>query len=304
MITVLTGDNSFELEQALQGVVTAFDGEVERIDGSVLELKQLPDVLMGGTLFAARRSVIVKGLSDNKQLWPVLSDWLPRVSDDVHLMLVEPKPDKRTKTFKDLQKVADVRNFPVWTDRDKSQAEQWVGEEASRQGITLDRSLARFLVDRVGLDQWQLYYALQKLSTFPEVTEAVIREHIDAQPSENVFNLFEAALRGDTRTVSQMIRTLELTEDPYRLFGLLSGQAFQFAALAVTDKPTAEVAKDISAHPYALGKLATRATRVGRNGARKVIAAFTEADTGMKTSSGEPWLLIERALIKVAAAVA
>jgi DNA polymerase III delta subunit len=303
MITLLTGENNFELERALQALVARFDGDVERFDGSELTIKQLPDLLMGGTLFATSRLVVIKGLADNKQLWPVLGDWLPRISDEIHLVLIEPKPDKRTKTFKDLQKVADVQTYAAWTERDVVKAEQWVSDEATRQGVVLDRSLARLLVERVGLEQWQLYHALQKLSTFTEVTETVIREHIDAQPSENVFNLFEAALRGDTLAVSQMIRTLELTEDPYRLFGLLSGQAFQFAALAVTDKPNADVAKDIGAHPYALSKLATRATRAGRGGAQQVIAAFLEADTHIKTSSGEPWLLIERALIKVSRAL-
>jgi DNA polymerase-3 subunit delta len=156
-------------------------------------------------------------------------------------------------------------------------------------------------VQRVGPDQWLLYQALQKLSVLDRVTPEVITEVIEANPVENVFDLFESALRGNARKVSHMIQTLELTEDPYRLFGLLSGQAFQLAALAVAgDKPSAEVAKDLGVHPYGLGKLTTYARSLGRSGAKKVIAAFAEADAGMKTSATEPWLLIERALIKVA----
>lgn len=300
MITVLTGENSYEVNQALGRLMVSFAGDVEKIDGSELDLKQLPDVLMGGTLFASRRMVVIRALSDNKNLWSVLGDWLSRVSDDVHLILVESKPDKRTKTFKDLQKIADVQTYTPWTERDTAKAMQWVSDEAKRRNLTLDRQLVSLLVERVGLDQWQLHFALEKLSAFDRITGEVIREHIDAQPSENVFNLFEAALNGDATVVTRMIGTLELTEDPYRLFGLLSGQAFQFAALAVTDKSTAEVAKDIAAHPYALGKLTSRAQKAGRAGARQIIAAFLEADTAMKTSVAEPWLLIEQALIKVA----
>lgn len=300
MITVLTGENSFEIEQALRRLAIEFAGDVEKVDGSELEVKQLPDLLMGGTLFASRRMVVIKGLSDNKSLWAVLSDWVPRISDDVHVVLVEPKPDKRTKTFKDLQKAADVQTYLVWTERDTAKAVQWVNDEAKRRGMVLDRQLASLLVERVGLDQWQLHFAFEKLSAFEQVTSDVIEEHIDAQPSENVFNLFEAALNGNAMVVARMIRTLELTEDPYRLFGLLGGQAFQFAALAVADKPAAEVAKEIGAHPYALGKLSSSAQRAGRAGARQVVEAFLEADTGMKTSAAEPWLLIEQALLKVA----
>lgn len=299
MITLLTGENSFELERTLKKIAGDFEGVAEKIDGSILELRQLPDLLMGGTLFAARRLIVIKQLSDNKTLWTNLTDWLPRVSADVHLVLVEPKPDKRTKTFKDLQKAAHVEEFKLWSERDTSMAEKWAIFEAQTQGFVLDISSARTLVQRIGVDQWALYRALEKLAVLDEVTPAVIADIIELSPVENVFNLFETALRGNTPAVSEMIRTFELTEDPYRLFGLLSGQVFQLAALAVSDRPSGEVAKALGAHPYAVSKMTSYANTLGKAGAKKVLAAFVEADDGMKTSVAEPWLLIERALVKI-----
>lgn len=301
MITLLTGENSFEIDRALKKIAADFDGQPERIDGSTLDIKQLPDLLMGATLFANKRLVIIKNLSENSSIWTEFSKWLPRISDDVTLVLVEPKPDKRTKTYKELQKAASVESFTVWGDRDSAQAEKWVSDEAKSLGFALDKQLAQFLVARVGLDQWLLYQALEKLSVAESVNKEVIENIIDANPTENVFYLFEAALRGETAKLVGMIKTLELTEDPYRLFGLLGGQAFQLAALAVAEKPSAEVAKDLGAHPFAMSKLAPHVKKLGREGARKIVAAFAEADSGMKTSAGDPWLLIERALMKVAA---
>ncbi|MNS76073.1 DNA polymerase III subunit delta [compost metagenome] len=133
-----------------------------------------------------------------------------------------------------------------------------------------------------------------------EVTPEVIQDVIELSPTENVFNLFETALRGDSKGVMHMIATLELSEDPYRVFGLLSGQTVQLLALALGDKPSAEIAKDIGAHPYAVSKLGSHAKRLGATGSKKVIHAFAEADRAMKTSVAEPWLLIERALLKTA----
>lgn len=300
MITLLTGENSFELERALREIVRGFDGAVERIDGAELELRQLPDLLMGGTLFAAQRLVVIKGLSENKTIWTTFGDWLTRASDDVHLVLVEPKPDKRTKTYKDLQKVARVQEFKPWGDRDGALAEKWTQTEARVLGLSLEAAHARQVVARVGVDQWALYRALEKLAVLDEVTPEVIADVIELSPTENVFNLFETALRGDTRTVAQMIATLELTEDPYRVFGLLSGQVVQLLALSLGDKPSADIAKDVGAHPYAVSKLGSYAKKFGAVGSKKVIEAFAQADTAMKTSSAEPWLLIERALMKVA----
>ena len=300
MITVLTGDNSFEVSRALAKIERVFDGTPEKVDGSTLELKQLPDLIMGGTLFASTRLVVIKNLSENKSVWTDFSAWLPRVSDDVQLVLVEPKLDKRTKTYKDLQQAAIITEYKAWTERDTAQAEQWVAGEAKAMSFDLDRELSRLLVQRVGVDQWLLHQALQKLAVLDNVTPEVISDVIEANPVENVFNLFESALKGNTAKISAMIRTLELTEDPFRLFGLLSGQAFQLAVLAnAEDMPSADVAKDIGVHPYGLSKLAPYARKLGKSGAKKVITNFAEADHEMKSSSTDPWLLIERALMKV-----
>lgn len=300
MITLLTGDNSFEIRQALQKLQADFAGQAEMIDGSELALRQLPDLLMGATLFADQRLVIIKGLSENAAVWNSLSDWLPRIPDEIHVVLVEAKPDKRTKTYKDVKATATVREFAAWSDRDAVKAEAWVQVAAKEQGISLSRAQAKLLVERVGIDQWQLYQALKKLAAYPEVSDALIREVIDATPSANVFALLETALRGDGAKLHEMIMTLETTGEPYQLLALLGAQVFQLAALTVTDKSVEEVAKDLGAHPYALKQLAKLSHNLTRAQAKKIIAALAEADHDSKTTGEDPWLLIERALQKIA----
>lgn len=300
MITLITGENSFENDRHLRAITRAFDGVAEVVDGDSLELRALPDLLMGVTLFATKRLVVIKGLSENKSVWNDFTDWIDRVSDDVHLLLIESAPDKRTKTYKQLQKVAKVQQSTLWTDRDTSRAEQWVIDEAKRLGTTLDKKSAHVLVERVGVDQWSLIRALEKLSVMDAVTPELIESLVDANPTENVFLLFENALKGNAAKVKTMVDTLALTEDAYKLLGLLSGQAVQLATLTLADKPSAEVAKDMGVHPYALSKLAPVAKKLGRGGAKKVIGALREADEAAKTSATDPWLLIERALMKVA----
>lgn len=301
MITLLIGENSFEVQQRLRQLETNFSGTVEKVDGVQLEVRQLPDLLMGMSLFADKRLVIVRGVAQNKAIWEVLPQWLERMSDDIHLVLVEPAPDKRTKTYKVLQKNATVEEFRPWTDRDASKAQQWVAAQAKQRGMTLSPSLCRLLVARVGVDQWQLWQSLEKLSVFSTITEDILCNSIDPNPNENVFLLFETALKGDQTRVQAMIETLRLSEEPHKLLGLLSGQAFQLAALAAASSDD-DVAKDIGAHPFVLSKLRPLAARRGVRGAAQVIAAFGEADEQVKTSSGDLWLVIERALLRVAQA--
>ncbi|MDQ5982552.1 MAG: polymerase subunit delta [Patescibacteria group bacterium] len=300
MITLLTGENSFELKRTLDDIVSAFDGHPEKFDGGQLDISFLPDLLSSATFFSNKRLIVINGLSENRVLWDVLPEWLPRVSDDIHLVLVEPKPDKRTRTYKELKKDAVVKEFTVWSDRDIPAVEAWAIAEAKRQKFDLDKKCARVLVERAGTDQWALFHAIEKLAVMDSVTVETIELIVEATPYDNVFNLLDLALRGNGRSVAQMIRSLQRTQDPYMTFGLLSSQVFQLAVLAVGDKPSTQVAADIGAHPYALSKLSSHAKRLGRSGARKIIAVYADADAGLKSSVADPWLLIERALIKTA----
>lgn len=312
MITLLLGENSFEIERELGQLVAAFDGAAEKFDGAELDLRQLPDILMGVSLFAEKRLVIIRRLSENKPVWEALPDMLARMSDDIHLVLVEPTVDKRTKTYKALQKVADIKEYALWAERDRTKAEHWIKEEAGRMGMTLDTTAARELLARSlvmsgkgqpVIEQWHIMHSLEKLAVLDKVTVETIRQYIDERPVDSVFSIFETALKGDPAALHELLSTIELREDPFRVFGLLSGQIFQLTTLALGDKPTAEVASAIGMHPFAASKLAPLAKKLSREQVREIVVAFAGADEAMKTSKGETWIVIEQALMKVAAIV-
>lgn len=300
MIKVLTGDNSFEIERTLSDLVNKFDGQPERLDGSELTVKDLPDLLMGQSLFSTKRLVIIRGLSENGEVWNKLPYYLPRLSDDIELILVEPKLDKRTATYKALKKDADVQEFGAWADGDHLAAESWLVKEAKQNNLALDKKLAQLIVRRVGVDQWQLVAALEKLLLADEINEVTIKDIIDANPTENIFALLETAINGDGQAVHQMLATLELTEDPYKLLGLLSSQAFQLVAIGVAgpnDNPVADL--KLRLPPFVIQRLKSQAHSLGRAGLGKLIHALAEADADIKSSSVNPWTRIEMALLRI-----
>jgi DNA polymerase III delta subunit len=299
MITWFTGENTFDIQQAVKAIAEKFDGTAERIDGTTLELKNIPDLLMGGTLFAEKRLVIIKDLSQNSAVWEKLPEWIDRISDDIDVVLIDGKPDKRTTGYKEVKKRVVLKEFPVWGDRDQMLAEAWVLKRAETLGLHLDKKLVHHIVERVGLDQWQLANGLEKISLLETVTPETINNSIEASPSENVFQIFELALDGRREAVHDMIRNLELSEDPYKLFALLSSQAFQLAAVASAG-PTDNPAKEFGIHPYVAGKLSRHGNRLGARGSARILAAFAQTDADMKRSRGEPWLLIERTLLETA----
>ena len=298
MITWLVGDNSFEIREATKALEHAFNGRSERFDGSELTLSQLPDVLMGLTLFAPERLVIIQDISTNTTLWEKLPTWLPRINDDIHVVFIDTKPDKRTTSYKALKSAAELREFPAWTDRDYAKAEQWTMQQAKKEGLTLDKRLISHLVRRVGLDQWQLSSAISTLALLDTVTEQAINDIVPPNPVENIFQLFETALEGKPKQVASMIDTLSLQEDPYALFALLTSQALTLAAVTYADD-TANPSKDFAIHPFVASKLVRHGKKLGKVRVGKIVESFAKTDADMKRSRAEPWLLIERLLIEI-----
>lgn len=299
MITWLVGENSFEVREAVQALAANFNGTLERVDGSELNIAGLPDLLMGVSLFASERLIVISQLSTNAAVWEKLPEWLPRISDDVHIVFVDTKPDKRTTSYKALKAAADVKEFPVWSDRDAQKADQWVSARAQTLGLVLDKKIVQYLVNRVGLDQWQLAHALDTLSLLDEVTTDAIDAVIPANLHENIFQLFETALEGKSLQVAHMLKTLAIQEDPYALFALLNSQALTLAVVTYADAD-ANPSKDFAIHPFVASKLIRHGKRLGKTKVGRILEAFAKTDADMKRSKAEPWLLIERLLLEVA----
>ncbi len=299
MITWLTGENSFEVREALKAIEHSFNGTPEHVDGADVALSRLPDLLMGVSLFSPERLVVISDLSTNSAVWEKLPEWLPRINDDIHVVFVDVKPDKRTTSYKALKAVADLKEFPAWSDRDTQKAEQWVSTRAATQNVSIDRKSVQYLVERIGLDPWQLSHALNTLSLLDEVTPQSIDTVIPPNLRENIFQLFETALEGKARQVAEMIRTLSLQEDPYALFALLNSQALALAAVTYADD-TANPGKDFAIHPFVASKLIRHGKRLGRARVGHILEAFAKTDADMKRSKAEPWILVERLLLEIA----
>jgi len=300
MITWLVGDNTFERHEAEQALESAFKGVVERVDGLELTLAALPDLLMGMSLFTEKRLVIISNLSQNGAVWEKLPEWLPRQNDDIHLVLIDTKPDKRTTSYKALRAAADIQEFPAYGERDTHRLVQWVESRASQRGIALNRQAASRLVSRVGNDQWQLAHALDMLSLLDQVTPAVIDEVIPPNVHENIFQLFETALEGKPQQVADMIRTLSIQEDPYALFALLSSQVLTLAAVTYPSGGGHNPAKEFGIHPFVASKLTRHGSRLGPQRVGLIVAACARTDADLKRSKAEPWMLIERLLLEIA----
>lgn len=300
----MVGENTFERSRALQTIVTAFDGEAQTIDAASLTLRDIPDLFMATSLLEDRRLIVIKDLSENSDLWNRLPEWLDKVSDTTEIVLLETKPDRRTKTFKELKGQSNFSEFPLWQERDTAVAAVWLISQADGMGLHLDKKSAHEILERVGLDQYRLVFALEKLSLAEQpISTKIIEELVDADVSANVFSLFETALSGNAPRLQELLDNLKLTEDPYRVFGLLISQVFSLAAVYLAGEGD-DPSRDLAVHPYVVKKLGAHAKKLSRSKLQKIVRAFFDADRAMKTTSIDPWLRIERVLAILANEIA
>lgn len=300
MVTVLTGDDGFAVSDYISGRLSVFEGAVDRVDGENIQLRDIPDLLMGQSLFGDKRLVIISNLSKNSSVWPKIPGWLPKISSDIELILVEDKLDKRTVTYKELKATAEIKEFTAWSDRDERLAAQWLVTRSGASGINLDHKVASRVVSRVGVDKWRLANSLEILAGYEgDIAEAVVDDLLVASVSASVFDLFDSALSGNISKIGSIIKDLQLREDAYSVFALIASQTFQLLAVSRSqdgDSPE----KDLAIHPFVASKLRHASKRLGRQKVELIAANVAKNDAKIKSTSVDPWVLVEKTLLDIA----
>lgn len=298
MIYLLYGDNEFEKQAALVALVG--DVDVVRYDGEELTLADMQEITIGQTLFSQSAVYVISKLSENSDIWSRLSELL--FDDDKTVILLEGKLDKRTKTYKWLQKTAKTQEFLPLSDRQKPQLISWCEAQARERGYKLTRTQIGTLIDRLGFDQLRLSNFLDQLALAEEITDELIDQLVPLARSENVFDLFVAALSKDYETVHSIISYLESesgVDGAYQTMGLLASQATNVTALVLAGGDNKTVAADLLVNPYVLQRLSSSARTIDIEHLRPINDALFQADLQMKTTGINPWLLMEAALVSV-----
>lgn len=243
MIYLFYGENEFEKRRAIAKLIGS--EKVARQDGEDLTLAGMQEIAIGQTLFMNSSVYLISKLGENSEIWSQLPDM--KFDDDRMIILVEDKIDKRTKTYKWLQKNAKVQEFSPLSDRQKPQILKWCVAEAKSRGCELTNHQAEIIVDRLGFDQLRLSNFLDQLALTEKVTDDLIDNFIPLARTENVFDLFVSALAGDCDKVHDIISYLESesgVDGAYQTMGLLASQATNLTALVLADGDSKLVASE------------------------------------------------------------
>lgn len=288
MLTVLTGDNAFQLQAELHRRVATFvdtytDMGLERLDGEESSYDRMREALESLPFLAPKKLVVLQRPSSNKEFLEKASDVLANVSDSIDVLIIEPKPDKRTVYYKFLKKHAEVLDF---TELDEAGTARWLVERAGEQGGSVSTTDARYLVGRVGVNQQLLSSELAKLITYsPQVTRQTIDLLTDLTPQSTIFELLEAALAGRTKQALQLYQEQRAMKvEPQQIIALLGWQLHVLALVSVAgQRDAATIAKEARVNPYVVRKTQGLARRLRPAQVKKLIHQVSLLDVRMKS---------------------
>jgi DNA polymerase-3 subunit delta len=252
---------------------------IDRLYGAEARVDALIDTAQTLPMMAPRRLVIV--LEAEKLLMPRregkaadeeqarLEGFIESPPDHATVVFVCGPLDMRRRVPKLLAKQAQV--VDCGTIESTADADLWVKTRAARDKVNLEPAAVRALVERAGLDLVRLRSGLERVALYamgqPTVTVDDVRQVVPAGPQiEEDFGIANA------------IRTGDAPEALRQLSASLDGGAVPFVLL---------------------GQLRWVAEKMPSTRVREAIDAVFRTDLALKSSGGEPRILLERLVVEL-----
>jgi DNA polymerase-3 subunit delta len=305
MVVTLTGTNKFVLQAALAALTAEFISEqgeiaVERLDGEEATYDRLRESLQSMPFFASKKMVVLQNASANKKFVEQAEKLLTELPEMTEAVLVEPKLDKRLSYYKFLKKATELRDF---SELDENGLAQWLVESAQARGGRLSISAARYLIERVGLDQQLLDKELEKLMLYiPDVTVATINLLTEPAPQSTIFELLDAAFSGNLkRSLAIYNEQRQQKVEPANIIAMLTWQLRSLALIkTAASRSVDSIAKEAKLNPYVIQKAQTAASRITFEHLKQLISDLLTLDVRSKRESIDLDEALQLFLMKIA----
>ncbi len=298
MINILTGDNQFLINQFIGNL-----SEKENLIPKTIyadEEDNLIDQIMARDLFSSRKILVVKNLFQNKIVLEQIVKYFDQIvkDDEIFLLIVEPKIDKRLKFIKTAQKAKIVHQFSALKDYDQKGAVEFMTEYCQKNNLKIDSQAALKIWQLVGNNSMLQVNAIDKLAIVSqEISLKMVEQYIEPTLNVDSFLVVDKIFAGQTEVIKQLINKMAaINVIPQMFWGLITSQIFN---LAVIKNVETQNIKQFKIHPFVIKKLSKTATEIDNQQLKQILEIVAEADYKLKTISNQDWLLIKIALVKI-----
>ena len=299
MIRFYYGDNDFAITRQVSLIKDQFSKQYGAEDvvrlSSTADAEKVFTELTSVGLFSTKRLVILDSVFSDKTLTEKLPDVLKIVNDDTDLIIIDRKPDKRTKLYKMLIS-GEAEEFLV-----PKNLNQFAGDEALRQNVKISKEAISDLIVYTNGDAWRISNEIAKLKSLKQdITQQHIEKYVEPDLVVDVFSVLDSLFSGQKKEAINRVSLLEQSEDPNPFFALLASQIFVLSAIKSSTKPLSVVAKDMNVHPYVLSKMQNTARKVSMARVSEISKYISKTDMDIKRFNREDaWSLIKLVIGKI-----
>jgi DNA polymerase III subunit delta len=261
------------------------DMGLERLDGEEAEFDRIREALQSLPFLASKKLVVLKNPSANKQFVEQVEPLLSDLSEITDVLIVETKLDKRLSYYKYLKSKTDFKEF---NELDEQGMARWLVDESKAQKAELNQADARYLVERVGLNQQLLSNELSKLISYnPKITKQTIEILTDKTPQSTIFELIDAAMAGRTKqAVTLYAEQRALKVEPQQILAMIIWQLHVLAVVKTGGERSAEeIAKAAKLSPFVVRKTQNIARKLSLAELKTLINEVLELDVALKSQS-------------------
>ncbi len=256
--------------------------------------------------FAARFRLVVatdlENLDSNSQ--DEMVQYLKNPSPKTVLVLEAEELDKRTVFFRSLREKAAVIEFPKIK---RADMQRWCESHIRSQGYKISPGALKKLVDLAGSDLQSLAAEAEKLILFAGegrvIPDAAVENLVQVSVQQSIFELSRTIANRDRAAGLKLLAVLlESGESPIGILALIARHFRQLIIakeLLGAGREFAEIGAATQVPAFALEEFLRQAKGFNADQARRIYIKLSDLDRRMKSSRGDPKMLLENLICTI-----
>ena len=306
-VTVLKSSHSLLIEEFVERLKKNLSADSPKLlfesrnldEVSLLEIVEDAKTL---PMFHEKKLIVAKGYDDlGKDDLDLLNEYAASpASVSVLVLLSQGSRKNRVKPAKSI-KLVDLDSG--------SNFDREIKRLAERLGMVLAPGTVGFIKTMLGEDMNLIKNELEKISLYREGKKAIgekdLRGLIEKRSTENVFSLSTALSNKDLRGSLRILRELEKNrEDPLSILYMIAWrfrQIFKVSQYLKEGESDEGIAKAIKTSRGAVFYLKKSVRNFRENDLGRILGLIEETDYGIKNSSGNNYILLDKLLLGICA---
>ena len=215
---------------------------------------------------------------------------IKNIPEDVIIIFVEEKADKRSKLYKAITSKGVAEEFGEQQDETLA---RWLINQAKAAGKSMDPATAMYLVSECGKDMFLLEKEIEKLIAWCLDRPGITREDVDTvcthQVNNKIFDMVTAiAMHRQKEALAMYYDLLVLRESPFHILTLLVRQYTRMLAIkdAMIKKiPLASLAGRLEMQDWLVKKIGDQTRNISLKEIRRNLEACAKADEDIKSGN-------------------